>query len=81
LAYVEAKDYNRVLKQATVVDMQRKLKLLKANRFFGALSSNKLQKLQYYAKTLKIPRGQEIYKENEIVDGLYLIIKGSVKYS
>ena len=53
MTYVDAKEYNMVVKQAKIVEMQQKLKILKENKFFKALSSNKLQKLQYYAKRIR----------------------------
>ena len=60
--------------------MKKKLNILKTNRFFDKITSTKLQKIQYNAKRLIIQKNQQIYKENDEVDGLYLVISGSLLY-
>ena len=54
--------------------------MLKTNKFFESISSKKLQKLEYYVKNIKMINGQVLYKEGDEISGIYLVVKGSMKY-
>ena len=41
-AFLEAKDYQKVLKQADMQDIQTKVAILRENRFFQKMSVNRL---------------------------------------
>jgi len=58
----------------------QKMQELKANKLFETLSTSKLQKLSYYLKTLILKKGQVLYKEGDIANGVYLVVNGGVKY-
>jgi len=60
--------------------MQSQPAVIKRNRFINKISSNKLQKLQYYVQKKQITKGKCIYNQEDVVDGMYLIVKGEVKY-
>ena len=65
-----------ILKQ----DIQKKMMVLKANKLFETLSTNKLQKLSYNLKNVTLKKNQVLYKEGQPQSGVYLIVKGSLKY-
>ena len=58
----------------------QKIQVLKQNLFFQGVSQNRLQILQLNVKPTKFSFNQVIYSEGDDVDGVYLVVKGSVKY-
>lgn len=54
---------------------------MKANRIFEDVSTGRLQKLSYHMKQIKLVKNQCLYKEGEIVDGIYIVQSGTLQYS
>ena len=44
------------------------------------MTIKQLQRLELCVKPLKMSLNQVIYKEGEAINGMYLVLKGSVKY-
>jgi CRP/FNR family cyclic AMP-dependent transcriptional regulator len=55
-----------------------KVLLLQTVDLFGRLTSEQLSYVAAIAAELSCPRGQIIYTEGELADGLFIIISGSV---
>ena len=61
--------------------------MLKRNKLFHGVSSHRLQLFQLSVEsenpggqTRKVRLNEVIYKEGDRVDGMYLLVKGSLKY-
>jgi hypothetical protein len=76
LAYLEREVYQSQLRKANMRDNSRKMQFLKEIRFFQDLSVSKLQKMSLNMKHIKIVKNQELYHEDEEVDGIYLVMQG-----
>ena len=80
LAYLDRNSYNMVMKKVIKRNTQQKMKILRSNKLFDRISLYLLAKLELNVIHKKMVLNQVIYKEGEPVDGMYLIVKGSVKY-
>lgn len=81
LAFVERSDYRKVLKKAVQKENTVKMQFLKANRIFEEVSTGRLQKMAYQMQQMKFVKGQTLYREGELVNGIYIIQKGSLQYT
>lgn len=81
LVYIELDEYQRVVKRALKMEQQLKMQFVRANRLFTKMSTGRLEKLSYQMKQVKLCRKQTLYKEGDVVDGIYIIQSGTLSYS
>lgn len=80
LAYLDRRDYNRVMKTIMLRGSQKKMQVLKQSRLFQKVSQVKLQRIELDIKPIKLGLKQIVYREGDDVDGIYIVRKGSIKY-
>lgn len=69
-----------VLGKATRRKFKEKIQLLRQFKIFKNTSLMKLQKIIYFIEEKKISRNSVIFKEGDVVDGVYIIISGEFEY-
>ena len=80
LAYLDRRDYNKVMKTMMLRGSQKKMQVLKQSRLFQKVSQVKLQRIELDIKPIKLGLKQIVYREGDDVDGIYIVRKGSIKY-
>jgi CRP-like cAMP-binding protein len=78
--YLERDEYKNVLQRAQERDIHKKLSFLKEFRFFEDVSTSKLNKLLVNMKHFKLSKGHILFREGEVVTGIYVVQKGTLKY-
>jgi len=75
-SYLVKRDYKAIIGKAMKKNIDSIKDFLKQICSLQHLTNNTLQKLSYYIKEVKTPRGQVVFKEGEPVDGIYLVRDG-----
>lgn len=70
------KDYQSIIGRAMKKNIDSIKDFLKQICSLQHLTNNTLQKLSYYIKEIKTPRGHVVFKEGDEVDGIFLVRSG-----
>jgi CRP-like cAMP-binding protein len=80
VAFIDRNDYQRLMQQLVKQEINRQMSVLKNNQFFSNLSNNKLSNFREFIKEINPCVGKVLYCEDDDINGVYLIRKGSLKY-
>lgn len=76
LAFLEKKDYNRVIGESMEKKLNEQVDFIKNFRLSEGITKNTLVKLIYYFKEKTYRRRDIVFKENDDSDGMYFIKEG-----
>ena len=77
LLAIEKKTFIDSVKEMERYKLDKKISFLKTF-LFGEVDSAMAMRLSYYFKEIVLNKGNVLFKENELLDGLYIILKGKV---